>query len=167
MRTLLVPTLLASLLAVAPTSLRGQQADSAARRADSALTRFSPTHRAAVERLMRATRVREQLEATSDEIPALKGLPTPPGLKEDMRMIQTEFLSWAIIGTDVTRAYLETYSESEANALADFYATPLGQLLLERAPRANARVAEVTSAQMQKALPKLMERAQARMGIGP
>lgn len=165
MRTLLVPTLLASLLVVAPTSLRAQGTPAPA--ADSALARFTPKHRAAVERLMRVTRVREHLEANPDEIPALKGMALPPGFKDDMQMIRTEFLSWTIIGPDVTRAYLETYSESEAKAIADFYVSPLGQLLLERAPRASTKVQEITSAQMRKAMPKLMERMQSRIGVGP
>lgn len=125
----------------------------------------TPAHRAAVQRLMTVTRVRELTEQSTETMLAsqLKQMPQLAPFAGVLREFYREQMSWTVLEPEYTRLYLEVFSEPELRELADFYETPLGQKMLVRMPVLMARSNELAARRIQTALPQLMQRLQAAM----
>lgn len=74
-----------------------------------------------------------------------------------------EYMKWENLLPEYVRIYCETFSEAELRELITFYKTPIGQKLVERSPRLMQETAAVSQTLMQKHMPELQRRIQARL----
>jgi hypothetical protein len=125
----------------------------------------SATHRQAVRRLMTVTHVRELTEQSFETIlkQQLEQMPQLAPYASVLRNFYREQLGWSVLEPDLTRIYLEVFTEPEITEMVAFYQTPLGQKMLAKMPQLLAKSNEVTSRRMQAAMPQLMQRLEAAM----
>ena len=125
-------------------------------------------HRAAVRRLMEVTRVREMTEGNVDGMLAaqLRQMPQLAAYAGVLREFYREQMDWKLLEPELTRVYLEVFTEPEVRELIVFYQTPLGQKLLTKMPALMARSNELATRRIQAAMPQLMQRLQAAMQGG-
>jgi len=123
------------------------------------------THREAVRRLMAVTHVQELTEQSFETIlkQQLEQMPQLAPYASVLRDFYREQLGWSILEPDLTRIYLEVFTEAEVTEMVAFYQTPLGQKMLARMPQLLAKSNEATSRRMQAAMPLLMQRLEAAM----
>lgn len=126
------------------------------------------THRAAVQRLMEVTRVREMTEGNVETMlgAQLRQMPQLSPYAGVLRDFYREQMDWKVLEPEFTRVYLEVFTEPEVRELVVFYQTPLGQRLLTKMPVLMARSNELASRRIQAAMPQLMQRLQAAMQGG-
>jgi hypothetical protein len=125
----------------------------------------SASHRESVKRLMAVTHVRELTEQSLEMIlkQQLEQMPQLAPYASVLRDFYREQLSWGVLEPDLTRIYLEVFTEPEITEMVAFYETPLGQKMLAKMPQLMAKSNEVTSRRMQAAMPQLMQRLEAAM----
>lgn len=125
-------------------------------------------HRAAVQRLLQVTRVREMTEGNVETMlgTQLRQMPQLAPYAGILRDFYREQLDWKILEPEFTRVYLEVFTEREVRELTDFYQTPLGQKMLTKLPALLASSNEMSMRRIQAAMPQLMERLQAAMQGG-
>jgi hypothetical protein len=121
------------------------------------------SHRAAVARLLVASKVRETTEQTLETMLAaqLRQMPQQAQIVGVLRDFHREQMSWAVLEPEYTRLYLEVFDEADARELVAFYESPLGQKMLDRMPVLMEKSTEMTTRRMQAAMPQLMQRLQA------
>ncbi|GLC25934.1 DUF2059 domain-containing protein [Roseisolibacter agri] len=156
MRPTRLLTLVALTLAVAATPIAAQQpAPDAA-------------HRAAVQRLLQVTRVREMTEGNIETMLAaqLRQMPQLAPYAGVLRDFYREQMDWKVLEPEFMRVYLEVFTEPEVRELIVFYETPLGQKMLTKLPALMAKSNELSTRRLQAAMPQLMERMQAAMQGG-
>ena len=114
---------------------------------------------------MAVTHVRELTEQSFETIlkQQLEQMPQLAPYANVLRDFYREQLGWSVLEPDLTRIYLEVFSEAEVTEMVAFYQTPLGQKMLARMPQLLAKSNEVTSRRMQAAMPQLMQRLEAAM----
>lgn len=61
-------------------------------------------------------------------------------------------VGWDKIKPDLIKLYTDNFSESELKQLNDFYASPLGQKVLQKMPRLTAESAQLTQGKLQGAV---------------
>ena len=137
-------------------------------RALAAQASTAASHRAAVHRLFEVTRMRVMTEQTSEAIiqTQLQQMPQLAPYANVLRDFYREQTSWTSIEPEVTQLYVEVFTEPEIRELIAFYQTPLGQKMLTKLPALTTRANQITSARLQAAMPKLVERLQAAMQAG-
>ena len=125
-------------------------------------------HRAAVQRLLQVTRVREMTEGSLETMldAQLRQMPQLAPYAGILRDFYREQMDWKILEPEFTRLYLEVFTEPEVRELIDFYQTPLGQKMLTKLPALLAKSNEMSMRRVQAAMPQLMERLQAAMQGG-
>ena len=126
------------------------------------------THRAAVQRLMEVTRVRELLEGGIEGTLAtqLRQMPQLAPHVGLLRDFYREQMDWKVLEPEYTRVYLEVFTEPEVRDLIAFYQTPLGQKMLTKMPLLMAKSNELATRRIQAAMPQLMQRLMEAMQGG-
>jgi uncharacterized protein len=164
MRPSRVVALLAALLVGAP-SARAQAPTAPSAAAPAPEAAVSASHRAAVQRLMAVTRVREMTEGNSEAMLAaqLRQMPQLGPFAGILRDFYREQMNWAVLEPEFTRLYVEVFSEAELRDLTRFYESPLGRTLLDKMPLLMAKSQELTARRMQAAMPQLTQRIMAAM----
>ncbi|UUC48627.1 DUF2059 domain-containing protein [Pseudomonas citronellolis] len=61
-------------------------------------------------------------------------------------------VGWEKIKPELVKLYTDNFTESELKQLNDFYASPLGQKVLQKMPRLTAQSAQLTQAKLQTAV---------------
>ncbi|WP_145923935.1 DUF2059 domain-containing protein [Pseudomonas citronellolis] len=61
-------------------------------------------------------------------------------------------VGWEKIKPELVKLYSDNFTESELKQLNDFYASPLGQKVLQKMPRLTAQSAQLTQAKLQTAV---------------
>jgi hypothetical protein len=114
---------------------------------------------------MAVTHVRELTEQSFETVlkQQLEQMPQLAPYAGVLRDFYREQLSWGILEPELTRIYLEVFTEAEIREMVVFYETPLGQKMLAKMPQLLAKSNEVTSRRMQAAMPQLMQRLEAAM----
>jgi len=126
------------------------------------------SHRAAVEKMLQATKVESNLDILYKQFGAnidqqFKLLDVP----DDVRPILTKFqnqqidvmreeLSWQKLKDNIASAYLKVYSEAEVVELTKFFTSPIGVKYVERMPE----LMQEMNALIQAKLPILGEKYQ-------
>ena len=126
------------------------------------------THRAAIQRLMAVTRVREMTEGNIESVLAAQ-LRQAPQLAPHaglLRDFYREQMDWKVLEPEYTRIYLEVFTEPEVRELIVFYETPLGQTMLTKLPLLMAKSNEFAARRIQAAMPQLMQRLSEAMRGG-
>ena len=126
------------------------------------------SHRAAVQRLMEVTRVREMTEGNIDSVLAgqLRQMPQLAAHAGLLREFYREQMAWKVLEPEYTRVYLEVFTEPEVRELIAFYQTPLGQKMLTKMPLLMAKSNELAARRVQAAMPQLMQRLMEAMQGG-
>jgi hypothetical protein len=159
MRHSRVVALLAALILGAPPG-RAQAPTAPAVAAPAQETTVTAAHRAAVQRLMAVTRVREMTEGNSEAMLSaqIRQMPQLGPFAGILRDFYREQMNWAVLEPEFTRLYLEVFSEAELRDLTRFYESPLGRTLLDKMPLLMAKSQEVTARRVQAAMPQLTQR---------
>jgi hypothetical protein len=76
-------------------------------------------------------------------------------LEDEVFAIIRKRISWEKMKPDFVKAYSETLTESELDAILAFYKTPAGTALLEKMPVLLKRGVEIGQAQMKDVLPEV------------
>jgi hypothetical protein len=129
----------------------------------------SATHREAVKQLMTVTHLREVTQQSMDAVMKSQ-MEQMPQLKPYEGVMQTflkEQMDWSILEPELTRIYLEVFTEKELRDIVAFYKTPVGQMMLAKMPVLLAKSNEFTQRRLQEGLPVLMQRLQAAMQANP
>ena len=123
----------------------------------------SATHREAVKQLMTVTHLREVTAQSMDAVMKSQ-MEQMPQLKPYEGIMQTflkEQMDWSILEPELTRIYLEVFTEKELRDIVAIYQTPVGQTMLAKMPVLFAKSNEFTQRRLQAGLPVLMQRLQA------
>lgn len=125
----------------------------------------SPSHRAAVVRLIEVTQARALMEQLSSAMldAQLKQTPALAPVASVLRDFYREQLGWAVLEPELTRLYLDVFSEAEVRDLVAFYESPVGRKLVAKTPEVMARLNELSTRRVQAAMPQLMQRVQAAL----
>ncbi len=62
---------------------------------------------------------------------------------------------------ELAQVYANTFSQSELNAMSDFYSTPAGRAMIDKQPALQQRMTELMMPRMMRAMPKVQEMARA------
>ena len=118
------------------------------------------SHRAAVQRLMEVTRVREFMEENAETMidTQLRQAPQLAPHADMLREFNAEMMNWDVLEPEYARIYMDVYTEAELRDQIAFYETPAGQSIVAKTPALVARTTELMSRRMQEAMPRLMER---------
>lgn len=60
---------------------------------------------------------------------------------------------------ELAQVYADTFSQSELNAMSDFYSTPAGRAMIDKQPVLQQRMTELMMPRMMRAMPKIQEMA--------
>lgn len=127
------------------------------------------THREAVRRYLEVTNVRQTVEQNMNMLHRNMSAQAPASAAYAKLMsdFYREHLAWTVLEPDFTQVYLETFTEPELRGMIAFYESPLGQTVLRKMPGLTERSQELTAKRVQAAMPQLMEKMRATMGLPP
>jgi uncharacterized protein len=129
----------------------------------------SATHREAVKQLMAVTHLREVTAQSMDAVlkAQMEQMPQLKAYEGIMKDFIREQMSWSILEPELTRIYLEVFTEKELRDIVGIYQTPAGKMMLAKMPVLLAKSNEFTQRRLQAGLPVLMQRLQAAMQANP
>jgi hypothetical protein len=128
--------------------------------------------RAKIEDLMAATHIEQTLQQQQAQMKALlhdmilKNAPASennPKLAKIEEAVFNEVQSatkWEVLKPDFIKVYEETFTEEEVGGLANFYRSPLGQVVIAKMPEIMTKSMAVTQERLQGLLPRLQQRVQ-------
>ena len=129
---------------------------------------ISPAHKAAVQELFSAMKLKTELQRLPDAM-INSEVGRNPGLapfRDVMVNWLKKYLTWDAMEPQLINLYAETYSEAELKELAAFYKTPTGQKAMAKMPELTQRSA-MLGAQLGQAhseeLKKLMDARQQQL----
>lgn len=115
------------------------------------------SHRKAVESLFNLMDMESLLNQSVDKMLALQVQQNPAiaPYQAQMKAFLNKYMSWASLKDDMSKLYMEAFSESELNELNKFYQTPLGKKTVQKMPLLMTRGAEIGQKRVQEHLPEL------------
>lgn len=138
---------------------------------------LTPSHQAAIEKLVVALQVQKQFESnlilgfeagmglSSDQLKAM-----PPEMQQKfatgMEKVKTaiiEQMGWAKLKPEVVAIYGKNFTEQEAKDVAALMESPAGQLLLGKQLKVTADLMKETQEKMKVLQPQIMQIMQAEM----
>jgi len=130
-----------------------------------AIALFSPataradeaSHRQAAEALLGVMNMDAVLNQAIDQMLQMqtKQNPAIAPYEQEMKAFLKKYMSWASLKDDMTKMYVEEFTESELGELNKFYQTPLGKKTLQKMPALMAKGAEIGQRKVQEHLPEL------------
>jgi len=138
---------------------------------------LTPSHQAAIEKLLTVMQVQKQFESnlllgfdagmgnTSEQI---KSLPQEQQDKfakgiEKVKAVMMEQMGWEKIKPELIAAYGKNFSEQEAKDVAAMMESPAGQVLVSKQVTVAADLMKVTQEKMKVLQPQIMQIIQAEM----
>lgn len=143
----------------------------------SAKAEVSPSHAAAVERVIVASKLQELTQKSmlagmemgmGMQGDQLKSLPEAQQKKLEAAMVKVkaaimESLNWAALKPKIIEVYARHYTESEANAVADMLSTPTGQMMVDKGIVMLPEMMSSTQEMAKDMMPKVMQIVQEEM----
>lgn len=143
-----------------------------------AIALFSPpmtradeaSHRKAAEGLLSLMNMDDLLNQTIDQMlqMQMKQNPVIAPYEQEMKAFFKKYMSWASLKDEMTKLYVDQFTESELGELTKFYQTPLGKKTLQKMPALMAKGAEIGQRKVQEHLPELqasiVEKEKAKAG---
>jgi hypothetical protein len=122
------------------------------------------SHLAAAKHLLNMMNMAELMDQTVVQAidAQVKGNPQMSPYRETMLAFFRKYASWEQIEGDVTKSYVENFSEAELSEVTQFYKTPTGKKVLQRMPALMAQGAQIGQQRVQAHLPELMQMIQAQ-----
>jgi uncharacterized protein len=117
------------------------------------------SHRAAVEELLTLMKMQESMSKSIDEMVKMQSQSNP----ESSAMYQVthdfykKYISWDALKDDVTKIYMNAYSEGEVKELIAFHKSPIGQKMTETNPGLALKIMELTMTQMRDHMQELQK----------
>jgi hypothetical protein len=138
---------------------------------------LTPSHQAAIEKLLTVMQVQKQFESnlllgfdagmgsTSEQI---KSLPQEQQDKfakgiEKVKAVMMEQMGWEKIKSEITAVYGKNFSEQEAKDVAAMMESPAGQVLASKQVTVAADLMKVTQEKMKVLQPQIMQIIQSEM----
>ena len=143
-----------------------------------AIALFSPamtradeaSHRKAAESLLNLMNMDALLTQSIDQMLQMqtKQNPAIAPYEQEMKAFLNKYMSWTSLKDEMTKLYVDEFTESELGELNKFYQTPLGKKTLQKMPALMAKGAEIGQRKVQEHLPELqasiMEKEKAKAG---
>lgn len=141
----LVPALLAVLLAAAPAAAQPAP--------------VSPTHRAAALELLEAMRVSEALQLSIETVlqAQMQSNPELRPVESVMRDFFARYMSWENLKEGYAEIYSRAFTEPELREMTAFYRTPTGQKLARATPQLMREGSELGQRAVQEHMDELQE----------
>ena len=135
-----------------------------ARESTTDLARYPRSHVAAADSLLMASNMETMLAGMAERTvqSQLQAMPQLAPFADIFREFMFEQMDWKVLRPEFLALYVQTFSESELREVTAFYRTPLGQKLLAKSPELMARAMELSNRRVQAAMPRMLERIQAR-----
>jgi hypothetical protein len=94
------------------------------------------THLEQVETLFKLTQMAQKVDRSIDTVMQLQLNQNPQLISHqaEMRAFFEKHIGWAALKSDITRLYMNTFSEDELKAINAFYITPEGQKIISVLP---------------------------------
>ncbi|HEX8694503.1 MAG TPA: DUF2059 domain-containing protein [Longimicrobium sp.] len=143
--TVLVPALLAVLLAAGPAAAQPAP--------------VSPTHRAAALELLEAMRVSEALQLSIETVlqAQMQSNPELQAVESVMRDFFVRYMSWDNLKAGYADIYSRAFTEPELREMIAFYRTPTGQKLARATPQLMREGSELGQRAVQEHMGELQE----------
>ena len=128
------------------------------------------SHRKAAESLLNLMNMDALLTQSIDQMLQMqtKQNPAIAPYEQEMKAFLKKYMSWASLKDEMTKLYVDEFTESELGELNKFYQTPLGKKTLQKMPALMAKGAEIGQRKVQEHLPELqasiMEKEKAKAG---
>jgi hypothetical protein len=115
------------------------------------------SHRKAADTLLSMMNMDSVLGQAIDQMLQMqvKQNPAIAPYEQEMKNFLTKYMSWASLKEDMTKLYVQEFTESELNELTKFYQSPLGKKTLQKMPGLMAKGAEIGQRKVQEHLPEL------------
>lgn len=118
------------------------------------------SHEAATKKLFDAMHMEETTAKTLKQIndQQVEANPTIAPYREIMLEFMNKYISWASLESEMTKIYMEAFTEDELNELAAFYATPTGQKAIKSMPELLVKGAAIGEQRVQEHMPELQQK---------
>jgi hypothetical protein len=121
------------------------------------------SHRAAVNKLFDTMHMKQILDSsivqTTDM--QIEANPTIQPYRQILLDFMAKYMNWEALAPEMTRLYMEAFTEQEIGDLEKFYATPTGQKAVKIMPELMAKGAAVGQKQVQAHMGELQQAIQA------
>ncbi|OGV56381.1 MAG: hypothetical protein A2017_12605 [Lentisphaerae bacterium GWF2_44_16] len=122
---------------------------------------FAQANDKMLEEFLKVAMVKEQFDETvnmmmSQQSKAFAGQgKIPDEVAKVLQGFYKKYLTWETVKNDMTKAYSETFTQEEIQAMIKFYSTPAGQSIVKKQPQLTQKIMLLTMASMQKHMPEL------------
>jgi hypothetical protein len=123
------------------------------------------SHKAAVTKLFNTMHMKELLDSSIVQMTdmQIKANPMIAPYRQIMLDFTSKYMSWESLAPEMTKLYMETFTETEVNELEKFYATPTGQKAVKTMPELMAKGAEIGQKRVQDNIGELQKAIQDEM----
>ena len=127
------------------------------------------SHRAAIEEMLRLSKVDEMMEPMFDQIEGMlknqfmqmgvteEQLPILEKYQKELFNLMKEEMAWSKMRDDFVDIYARVYTEEEILEINKFYSSPAGRKMIEKMPLLMQETMTITQKNMQSLLPKVQE----------
>ena len=124
---------------------------------------FAEANDKSVEELLKASKAKDEFQATmnlmmDEQKKAFGGQGKASNeIAEVLSNFNKKYMTWELLKDDIKKAYQETFTEDEVQAMIKFYSTPEGQSIVTKQPQLTRKIMTITTENMQKHMPELQK----------
>ena len=115
------------------------------------------SHKELVEQLFTVTNMKEGFDNTCKEVIDMQAKSNP--MMEPFRGVLTEFftkyISWEALKPDITKLYMDTFTEDELRDIVGFLSSPVGIMYTEKSFEMTLKSMEIGQKMVQENMPEL------------
>jgi hypothetical protein len=121
------------------------------------------SHEAAVTKLFQTMHMKETIDASIVQMTDLqiKSNPVIAPYRQIMLDFTSKYMNWDALAPEMTKLYMETFTEPEIIEMEKFYATPTGQKAVKVMPDLMAKGAAIGQRRVQENIGELQQAIQA------
>jgi hypothetical protein len=121
------------------------------------------SHRAAVTKLFDTMHMKELLDSSMVQMTdmQIKANPEIAPFRQILLDFVSKYMNWDALAPDMTKLYMETFTEQEIKELEKFYATPTGQKAVKTMPELMTKGGEIGQKRVQEHIGELQQAIQA------
>lgn len=117
------------------------------------------SHLKAAQDLLASTDMNAMLQQSLDRILAvqIQAMPQLAPYKDTLRAFLTKYMSWDAMKDDITKLYVDNFTEEELKDITAFYQTPTGKKALAVMPELMSKGAQLGQQRVQQHMPELQQ----------
>jgi len=117
------------------------------------------SHQAAVQKLFDTMHMKELFESSVTQTvdAQVKQNPMITPYRQILLDFMHKYMDWNSLAPDITKLYMEQFTEPEIEELVKFYSTPIGQKTIKAMPELMARGAIIGQRRVQEHMPELQD----------